>query len=89
MREIHRRRARGATVSTRTSSPRTCVPELLVRIFNCEASYEIAPDTSGFSSPFFSFSSVSSTSVVSARPIALAAFCRAVLATLAGSMMPS
>ena len=43
----------------------------------------------GESSPsFLSFSSVMSTSVVRARPIALAAFRRAVLATLAGSMMP-
>ncbi len=61
-------------------------PQVIVPIQTPD--YATAPLT-GVDSPSFSFSSVSSTSVVSASAIALAAFCKAVLATLAGSMMPS
>lgn len=50
--------------------------------------YDTAPATGVVSSPFFSFSSVTSTSVVNANPMALAALSSAVRATLVGSMMP-
>src|SRR4029077_11968457 len=49
-----------------------------------------APATGTASSPFLgSFNSVSKTSVVSASPIALAAFKSAVRATFVGSIMPA
>jgi hypothetical protein len=54
-----------------------------------QSRHATAPATGAVSSPFFSFNSVIITSVVRARPLALAAFRSAVRATLVGSMMPS
>ena len=69
------------------------VPQLRVSVppwFTRRLFYTTAPATALDSSPFFeSFSSVTSTSVVSAKPMALAAFSSAVRATLVGSMMPA
>ncbi len=59
------------------------------RTFVVTPRYETAPVTGTPSSPFLSFSSVSSTSVVNASPIALAALRSAVRATFVGSMIPA
>ena len=63
-------------------------PTCFFKIHARKSCHDTAPATRFDFSSFFSFNSVSITSVVSASAETLAAFCRAVVATLAGSITP-